>query len=120
MQSLCLAVTMQHHCVAPVQRATALMDCAGGIRDAFEPKYVSRYSGDKNIITFGGDHNSPRPAFFFDSVDRVTCCWRRRCLAFIKERPSSGCRRLLAMRRCGSYLPVVRDTEGVCGGVLMR
>jgi len=27
-----------------------------------------RYSGDKNIITFGGDHNSPRPAFFFDSV----------------------------------------------------
>jgi hypothetical protein len=25
-------------------------------------------SGDKNIITFGGDHNSPRPAFFFDSV----------------------------------------------------
>lgn len=27
-----------------------------------------RYCGDKNIITFGGDHNSPRPAFFFDSV----------------------------------------------------
>ncbi|EKX47348.1 hypothetical protein GUITHDRAFT_106795 [Guillardia theta CCMP2712] len=27
-----------------------------------------RYAGDKNIITFGGDHNSPRPAFFFDSV----------------------------------------------------
>ncbi len=30
--------------------------------------HIHRYNGDKNIITFGGDHNSPRPAFFFDSV----------------------------------------------------
>ena len=32
-----------------------------------------RYSGDKNIITFGGDHNSPRPAFFFVRTF-VACC----------------------------------------------
>lgn len=24
--------------------------------------------GDKNIIKFGGDHNSPRPQFYYDSV----------------------------------------------------
>lgn len=27
-----------------------------------------KYSGDKNHITFEGDHNSPRPQFFMDSV----------------------------------------------------
>eukprot|EP01120_Amphizonella_sp_Union-15-10_P015411 TRINITY_DN7930_c0_g1_i1.p1 TRINITY_DN7930_c0_g1~~TRINITY_DN7930_c0_g1_i1.p1 ORF type:complete len:167 (+),score=39.36 TRINITY_DN7930_c0_g1_i1:39-503(+) len=27
-----------------------------------------RYSGDKNLILFDGDHNSPRPGFYFDSV----------------------------------------------------
>ena len=32
-----------------------------------------RYSGDKNIITFGGDHNSPRPAFFFVSLLLRVC-----------------------------------------------
>ena len=37
-----------------------------------------RYSGDKNIITFGGDHNSPRPAFFFVSLTAVACV-RRVC-----------------------------------------
>lgn len=26
------------------------------------------YAGDKNLIMFDGDHNSPRPAFFFDST----------------------------------------------------
>ncbi|KAL5729690.1 hypothetical protein ACHQM5_002603 [Ranunculus cassubicifolius] len=26
------------------------------------------YVGDKNIIKFGGDHNSPRPQFYYDSV----------------------------------------------------
>lgn len=24
--------------------------------------------GDKNIIKFDGDHNSPRPQFYFDSI----------------------------------------------------
>jgi hypothetical protein len=27
-----------------------------------------RYAGDKNIIKFEGNHNSPRPSFFFDSA----------------------------------------------------
>ena len=27
-----------------------------------------RFSGDKNIILFDGDHNTPRPRFFYDSV----------------------------------------------------
>ncbi|KAJ7980144.1 alpha/beta-Hydrolases superfamily protein [Quillaja saponaria] len=27
------------------------------------------YTGDKNIIKFEGDHNSPRPLFYFDSVN---------------------------------------------------
>ena len=27
-----------------------------------------KYAGDKNIIKFEGDHNSPRPVFFFDSA----------------------------------------------------
>ncbi|KAG6466446.1 hypothetical protein ZIOFF_075752 [Zingiber officinale] len=26
------------------------------------------YNGDKNIIKFDGDHNSPRPQFYFDSI----------------------------------------------------
>lgn len=28
----------------------------------------SSYAGDKNIIKFEGDHNSPRPQFYYDSV----------------------------------------------------
>jgi cephalosporin-C deacetylase-like acetyl esterase len=31
-------------------------------------KLYEKYSGDKNIIFFEGDHNSRRPQFFFDSV----------------------------------------------------
>lgn len=27
------------------------------------------WQGDKNIIKFDGDHNSPRPQFYFDSVN---------------------------------------------------
>lgn len=26
------------------------------------------YAGDKNLVKFEGDHNSPRPNFFYDSV----------------------------------------------------
>ncbi len=26
-----------------------------------------RYSGDKNLVLFDGDHNTPRPGFFADS-----------------------------------------------------
>ena len=27
-----------------------------------------KYGGDKNIVKFDGDHNSPRPLFFYDSA----------------------------------------------------
>ncbi|GJN31524.1 hypothetical protein PR202_gb19933 [Eleusine coracana subsp. coracana] len=31
-------------------------------------KICESYAGDKNIIKFDGDHNSPRPQFYFDSI----------------------------------------------------
>ncbi|KAJ4755308.1 alpha/beta-Hydrolases superfamily protein [Rhynchospora pubera] len=40
--------------------------------DFIQPHHSERicdaYMGDKNIIKFEGDHNSPRPQFYFDSV----------------------------------------------------
>jgi hypothetical protein len=30
--------------------------------------YNNSYAGDKNIIKFEGDHNSPRPPFYYDSI----------------------------------------------------
>ena len=27
-----------------------------------------KYGGDKNIVKFEGEHNSPRPLFFYDSA----------------------------------------------------
>ncbi|KAE8665606.1 glutamine synthetase [Hibiscus syriacus] len=32
-------------------------------------RIVEAYMGDKNIIKFEGDHNSPRPQFYFDSIN---------------------------------------------------
>lgn len=32
----------------------------------FDCMYILQ--GDKNIIRFDGDHNSPRPQFYFDSI----------------------------------------------------
>ncbi|CAI0466515.1 unnamed protein product [Linum tenue] len=45
-----------------------------GIEDYFiQPHHSDRiyeaYMGDKNIIKFEGDHNSPRPQFYFDSIN---------------------------------------------------
>ena len=42
-------------------------------QDSFIPKahserLVAAYAGDANMVTFGGDHNSHRPAFFHASV----------------------------------------------------
>ncbi|KAK1380248.1 hypothetical protein POM88_026992 [Heracleum sosnowskyi] len=41
--------------------------------DFIQPHHSDRifnaYVGDKNIIKFDGDHNSPRPQFYFDSVN---------------------------------------------------
>ncbi|XP_049406085.1 uncharacterized protein LOC125869670 isoform X1 [Solanum stenotomum] len=44
-----------------------------GVEDDFiQPHHSDRvfdaYMGDKNIIKFEGDHNSPRPQFYFDSI----------------------------------------------------
>lgn len=46
---------------------------AHGEKDAFIKPHHSEqlhaaYAGDKNIILFDGDHNSPRPDFFFNSA----------------------------------------------------
>ncbi|KAK3440910.1 hypothetical protein EUGRSUZ_B01162 [Eucalyptus grandis] len=41
--------------------------------DFIRPHHADRifeaYMGDKNIIKFEGDHNSPRPQFYFDSIN---------------------------------------------------
>ncbi|XP_012069496.1 uncharacterized protein LOC105631893 isoform X2 [Jatropha curcas] len=41
--------------------------------DFIQPHHSDRifeaYEGDKNIIKFEGDHNSPRPQFYFDSIN---------------------------------------------------
>ncbi|KAF1875724.1 hypothetical protein Lal_00006354 [Lupinus albus] len=41
--------------------------------DFINPRHSDRifeaYMGDKNIIKFEGDHNSPRPQFYFDSIN---------------------------------------------------
>ncbi|KAH1116298.1 hypothetical protein AAZX31_17G018600 [Glycine max] len=41
--------------------------------DFIQPHHSDRifeaYMGDKNIIKFDGDHNSPRPQFYFDSIN---------------------------------------------------
>ncbi|XP_031249008.1 uncharacterized protein LOC116106836 [Pistacia vera] len=41
--------------------------------DFIQPHHSDRifevYAGDKNIIKFEGDHNSPRPQFYFDSIN---------------------------------------------------
>ncbi|KAL8189442.1 hypothetical protein R6Q57_029008 [Mikania cordata] len=44
-----------------------------GDDDFIHPHHSDRiyeaYMGDKNIIKFEGDHNSPRPQFYFDSIN---------------------------------------------------
>ncbi|KAL3507993.1 hypothetical protein ACH5RR_033375 [Cinchona calisaya] len=53
-------------CFVPVLFGHALED------DFIQPHHSDRifeaYVGDKNIIKFEGDHNSPRPQFYFDSI----------------------------------------------------
>ena len=44
-----------------------------GIEDDFIKPHHSddlhaKYAGDKNMIKFDGDHNSPRPEFFYNSA----------------------------------------------------
>ncbi|XWS13579.1 hypothetical protein CRYUN_Cryun36dG0049000 [Craigia yunnanensis] len=54
-------------CFVPVLFGHAVDD------DFIHPHHSDRifeaYVGDKNIIKFEGDHNSPRPQFYFDSIN---------------------------------------------------
>ncbi|CAM8988288.1 unnamed protein product [Rhodiola kirilowii] len=54
-------------CFVPVLLGHAIED------DFINPHHSDRifeaYVGDKNIIKFEGDHNSPRPQFYFDSIN---------------------------------------------------
>jgi fermentation-respiration switch protein FrsA (DUF1100 family) len=54
-------------CFVPVLFGHAIED------DFIQPHHADRifdaYVGDKNIIKFEGDHNSPRPQFYFDSIN---------------------------------------------------
>jgi hypothetical protein len=54
-------------CFVPVLFGHAVDD------DFIQPHHSERiyeaYIGDKNIIKFDGDHNSPRPQFYFDSIN---------------------------------------------------
>jgi hypothetical protein len=53
-------------CFIPALFATADND------DFIQPHHSKElheaYAGDKNLVTFEGDHNSQRPSFFYDSV----------------------------------------------------
>jgi pimeloyl-ACP methyl ester carboxylesterase len=62
--------------IAPATFCPALF--AHGKDDDFIPPHHSEtlhelYAGDKNYIAIDGDHNSPRPAFFFDSTVIFFC-----------------------------------------------
>ncbi|BAT77223.1 uncharacterized protein HKW66_Vig0019690 [Vigna angularis] len=54
-------------CFVPALLGHAIED------DFIQPHHSDRifeaYMGDKNIIKFEGDHNSPRPQFYFDSIN---------------------------------------------------
>ncbi|XP_043701254.1 uncharacterized protein LOC122651784 isoform X2 [Telopea speciosissima] len=57
--------------VAPKTYIAALFGHAMGdifIQPHHSDLIFKSYAGDKNIIKFDGDHNSPRPQFYYDSV----------------------------------------------------
>lgn len=60
------AIKVAKCCFVPVLFGHAIED------DFILPHHSDRiydaYMGDKNIIKFDGDHNSPRPQFYFDSI----------------------------------------------------
>ncbi|GER32349.1 alpha/beta-Hydrolases superfamily protein, partial [Striga asiatica] len=60
------AIKVAKSCFVPVLFGHATDD------DFIQPHHSDRifdaYVGDKNIIKFEGDHNSPRPEFYFDSI----------------------------------------------------
>ncbi|KAF8097649.1 hypothetical protein N665_0284s0016 [Sinapis alba] len=60
-------INVAKSCFVPVLLGHAIDD------DFIHPHHSERiyeaYVGDKNIIKFEGDHNSPRPQFYFDSIN---------------------------------------------------
>ncbi|XP_027933366.1 uncharacterized protein LOC114188900 isoform X1 [Vigna unguiculata] len=54
-------------CFVPALLGHAIED--DFIRPHHSDRIFEAYMGDKNIIKFDGDHNSPRPQFYFDSVN---------------------------------------------------
>lgn len=54
-------------CFVPVLFGHAIDD--DFIRPHHSQSIFEAYMGDKNIIKFEGDHNSPRPQFYFDSIN---------------------------------------------------
>ncbi|XVF38118.1 hypothetical protein REPUB_Repub20aG0070900 [Reevesia pubescens] len=54
-------------CFVPVLFGHAIDD--DFIRPHHSDRIFEAYVGDKNIIKFEGDHNSPRPQFYFDSIN---------------------------------------------------
>ncbi|XP_022138579.1 uncharacterized protein LOC111009703 isoform X2 [Momordica charantia] len=54
-------------CFVPVLLGHAIDD--DFIRPHHSDLIYDAYVGDKNIIKFDGDHNSPRPQFYFDSIN---------------------------------------------------
>ncbi|XP_023547926.1 uncharacterized protein LOC111806722 [Cucurbita pepo subsp. pepo] len=54
-------------CFVPVLIGHAIDD--DFIRPHHSDQIHDAYVGDKNIIKFDGDHNSPRPQFYFDSIN---------------------------------------------------
>ncbi|XP_038874773.1 uncharacterized protein LOC120067303 [Benincasa hispida] len=54
-------------CFVPVLIGHAIDD--DFIRPHHSDQIFDAYVGDKNVIKFDGDHNSPRPQFYFDSIN---------------------------------------------------
>ncbi|XP_057956728.1 uncharacterized protein LOC131150160 isoform X2 [Malania oleifera] len=54
-------------CFVPVLIGHAIDD--DFIRPHHSERIYDAYMGDKNVIKFEGDHNSPRPQFYFDSIN---------------------------------------------------
>jgi alpha-beta hydrolase superfamily lysophospholipase len=59
-------ITHVGECFIPALFATATGD--DFILPHHSEKLHAAYAGDKNLVKFEGDHNSPRPDFFFNSV----------------------------------------------------
>ncbi|XP_072984224.1 uncharacterized protein [Typha latifolia] len=59
-------IQVAKRCFVPVLLGHAFDD--DFIRPHHSDRIYESYVGDKNIIKFDGDHNSPRPHFYFDSI----------------------------------------------------